>query len=131
MKKDLAEENFSPRRTLTKLLQIMRIILLLSVVCMLHVSAESYSQNKQFDLKYQGKIGDVLKVIENTSEFRFFYNESEVDISRNVNINVEAGKIDAILSQLFSETGTRYEIYDRYILLHPNVVTQTSSEYKQ
>jgi TonB-dependent starch-binding outer membrane protein SusC len=128
MKKNLAEENYSPRRSLTKLLQIMRIILLLSVVCMLHVSAESYSQSKQFDLKIQGKIGDVLKAIENTSEFRFFYNESEVDISRIVNIDIEAGKIDAVLNQLFAETGTRYEIYDRYILLHPNGKTQSSTD---
>jgi TonB-dependent starch-binding outer membrane protein SusC len=130
MKNELAEEVFPSRKNLTKLLQIMRIILLLSTVCLMHVSAASYSQEKQFDLKFQGKLGDVLKAIENSSEFRFFYNESEVDISRNIIIDVEAKKIDAVLNQVFEGTGTRYEIYDRYILLHPNDKSQAATDLK-
>ncbi|HOY50639.1 MAG TPA: STN domain-containing protein, partial [Prolixibacteraceae bacterium] len=67
-------------------------------------ASESYSQTARLSLNLENStIREVLKVIENQSEFRFFYS-GEVDVDREISVTVDNKNIMQTLDQLFQGT---------------------------
>jgi TonB-linked SusC/RagA family outer membrane protein len=62
-------------------------------------------------------IKEVLRNIEEQSEFYFMYSEQLVDVQREVSIDIKNEKIDKVLDQLFAQTNVEHTIKDRFILL--------------
>ncbi len=102
-----------------KRLFIMRItffILLISTELVL--SADSYTQNLKFSFHFSNtKVRDVLRTIEDQSEFIFFYQDQNTDLDRIVDINIENKNIEEVLSLLFNETSNIFIIRDRQIII--------------
>lgn len=95
-----------------------KIIFLLFFVGLLQVSAASYAQKTTLNLKMtNASIIDVFEKIENQSEFRFFYDNSQVDLKQNVSIDMTDRKIEDVLNDLFKSTNITYEVLDRHILI--------------
>ncbi|MBC9795372.1 SusC/RagA family TonB-linked outer membrane protein [Sinomicrobium sp. FJxs] len=63
----------------------------------------------------------VLDEVERTTDFRFHYKETAVDLSRKVTIRVRRKGIETILDTLFKDTGVFYEIADKNIILTPRI----------
>ncbi len=87
-----------------------------------------YSQNTKLNLDYENtKIIDLLREIENRSEFRFFFNE-EVDLNTPVSIHLTNAAIQQVLDVLFKGKGIAYEIMGRQIILRmsgsPDIAVQ-------
>ena len=106
-------------KCLRKVFFVMRItlffILLSSAIAF---SANSYSQNAKFSLRLSNAtVSDVLKVIEEQSEFIFFYQDKQIDLNRNVNLVVVDKTVNEILDQLFKDTDNVYKIDDRQIII--------------
>lgn len=104
---------------LRKVFFVMRItlffILLSSAIAF---SANSYSQNAKFSLRLSNAtVSEVLKVIEEQSEFIFFYQDQQIDLNRNVNIAVVDKTVTEILDQLFKGSDNVYKINDRQIVI--------------
>jgi len=104
---------------LRKVYFVMRItlffILLSSAIAF---SANSYSQNAKFSLHMgNATVSDVLKAIEEQSEFIFFYQDQQIDLNRNVDIAVIDKTVNEILDQLFKGTDSVYKIIDRQIVI--------------
>lgn len=59
----------------------------------------------------------VLKEIENVSEYRFFYNESLDVLNKNVSIQVTNSNIDNIMQKLLEGTDVAYEKNNNIIIL--------------
>ncbi len=104
---------------LRKILLIMRITLLLILLSSsLVFSAESYAQNKKLSIHVTNtRVMDVIKVIEDQSEFIFFYQDQQIDLNRKVNINAENGNVADVLDQLFYGTNNIFTIKDRQIII--------------
>ncbi len=103
---------------LNQILRKMKLTILLvtfTVVCSL--AMESYSQTARLTLNMDKKaIKEVIRAIENQSEFRFFYS-GEVDVDNEVSVNLNNKNIIETLDQIFQNTGIRYEIFGRQIAL--------------
>ncbi len=70
-------------RAVKKALLIMKLTTILFFAGLMQVSATVYSQATKFSLNAESKqIVDVLKDIEETSKFRFFYIREQVDVKR-------------------------------------------------
>ena len=55
----------------------------------MQVSATVYSQTTKFSFNIQSRqVVDVLKEIEEKSDFRFFYQREQVDVTRKVDLNI-------------------------------------------
>jgi type II secretory pathway component GspD/PulD (secretin) len=81
-------------------------------------SAESYSQNTKLRLNFtNATVKEVIKAIEEQSEFIFFCQDQHVDFNRRVNIRISNKTIDEVLTDLFAETGNTYIIRDRQIVI--------------
>ncbi|NCB08517.1 MAG: SusC/RagA family TonB-linked outer membrane protein, partial [Bacteroidia bacterium] len=61
-------------------------------------------------------VKNILGVIEDQSEFRFFYS-GQVDVERKTSVNLKDGKIFDILDEIFENTNVKYEVYGRQIAL--------------
>ena len=102
-----------------KILFIMRIALIMILFSSKMVfSSGSYAQNLKFSLHFSDtKVRDVLKAVENQSEFIFFYQDQYVDLDRKVNLDINDKGIEEVMTQLFSGTANTYTIRDRQIII--------------
>lgn len=82
------------------------------------VFASSYAQ--QTKLSFQMKdapVKEVLKEIENQSEFSFAYDNTTIDVDKTLDIQFEEANIDMILGSIFNPDDVQYHIFDRHIVL--------------
>jgi TonB-linked SusC/RagA family outer membrane protein len=92
-------------------------ILLITSVILSGYASDSYSQAARLTLNMENStIGNVLKAIENQSEFRFFYS-GEVNTETKASLSVSNKNVMETLDELFRGTGIRYDIYGRQIAL--------------
>jgi TonB-dependent starch-binding outer membrane protein SusC len=108
-----------------KLLRTMKLTLLFLTACFLQVSATVYSQNTKFTFDVKNKrVVDILRDIEDQSEFRFFYQREQVDVERKIDLDITDQTVEDILNQIFSEEGIEFQVRnDNLILLKPAGMT--------
>ncbi len=99
----------------------MKFSLLLLLIGILQVSAVSYSQATLLTVDARGKqVAQVLREIEEKSDFRFFYQREQVDVEREVMINLEDKTVDEVMDLLFAGENVSHKIYaDKLILIAP------------
>ncbi|WP_158870846.1 TonB-dependent receptor [Maribellus comscasis] len=91
---------------------------LLILISFMQISAEVYSQAGKLDLNVKNlSIQEILEEIEDNSEYRFFYDNAQVDLSKKISINTRQEELSSILKELFEGTDLSYEIKDYLILI--------------
>ena len=101
-----------------KLLMIMKLSFFILCVSVLSVFAsESYSQTTKLTLSMKNmSIDEVLKGIEDQSEYRFFYS-GDINTKVKVSIETQNTNIQDILDELFQNTDIAYKIVGRQVAL--------------
>ncbi len=104
---------------LRKFIRLMKLTIFLMLISVASVFAtKSYSQSKVLNLNMKNStVKEVLQNIEAQSEFYFMYSEKIIDVNREVSVNFNDEKIDAVLNELFEGTDVDYRVKDRFILL--------------
>ncbi len=116
-KSSMNEENISPK-TRNPILKITKLALLFLFVCIWEATASlSYSQVTKLNLEVNGTILQVLKSIENQSEFTFVYKLDEVNLDENVSVDMKNKSINEVLDALLRDKSLGYRITDRHIVL--------------
>jgi hypothetical protein len=106
----------------------MKVSLLLTLITTLNVSAVLYSQDSKLNLSIKDKsLIDVIRVIEQQSNYRFFFSDNYQDLSNLVSVNVKDGNIDKVLSDLFEDKAITYKVMDNNII----VITPSESIVQQ
>ncbi len=107
-----------PHRFLLKWLRIMKLTLFFVLVALMHVSASVYSQQTKLSVSLQNvSVRDVLKQIEDQSDFFFLYKNENIDVNRIVSIDIKEKPVEYLLDQVFKGTKVTYEVVDRQIVL--------------
>jgi TonB-linked SusC/RagA family outer membrane protein len=103
-----------------KTIRVMKLTLFISLLTISQLWAtETYSQMTKISLKNEDvKISEVLKEIENQSEFFFLYSPKLIDVERKVSIDVKKESIGEILNEIFDKS-VKFAVYDRQIILSP------------
>ena len=106
---------------LIKILMIMKLSIFILCLTVFSVTAtEIFSQNSKLSLSMRNvAIEDVLKSIEDNSEYRFFYTE-KLSVENKVSIDCEKKSIDEVLDGIFRGTDIAYRIVGRQIALYKN-----------
>jgi TonB-linked SusC/RagA family outer membrane protein len=128
-------------RYLKKLLLTMKICLFFLLISVATVSASvSYSQNTRLTLNLQNAtMKELIKEIENQSEFIFVFYDNAVNLKQKVSIRASDQPVEKILERVLESTGNTYAIFDRQIVIgkkNPetgkiSVPTETASEIEQ
>ncbi len=112
----------------------LRLSIFFLVISTLGAFAENtYAQTKMLELDLESvSVGEALKAIEKQSEFHFFYSKNMIDVDREVTLNVNAQKIEAVLDLLFSGENVQYQIKDKVIVLSvPEENTSSQAQGKK
>ncbi len=111
----------------------MKISLFLFFVAVLQVFAvNNYAQNKKLSLSMeQATIADVLQSIQDQSEFKFFYNDQLVDVTRKVNIKAKKEDIWHVFDQVLPEAGITYRVVGKQVALFSSTVNNKKNLIQQ
>jgi TonB-linked SusC/RagA family outer membrane protein len=113
-----------------KTLLIMRISFVLLTVCILHINASVYSQKTKFDFSINNRpIRDVLKEIENKSDFRFFFSDNLMLLDKNVQLNADNMNVEQILDKLLAGSEYSYKVMDNnLVIIAPNYIAKQANK---
>ncbi|TKG95758.1 SusC/RagA family TonB-linked outer membrane protein [Puteibacter caeruleilacunae] len=110
---------------LKKMLRIMRIVIFLVLTTIMQTMAvNTYSQEAKLSLEMREvSVEEVIKEIENQSEFSFIYNKNLINLDRKVEVNFKKADIKDVLNSLFNDK-VRYTVMGQQIVLSPKVKDQ-------
>lgn len=81
-------------------------------------ASHSYAQKTSLSMRAEQKtVAEVLDLIEKQSEFHFFYNSKLVNVDRKVSVSVTNADVFSVLSMIFKNTNTRFEVVDKDVIL--------------
>src|SRR5690554_723870 len=97
----------------------MKLTTLLLFVCLFQINANTYSQKTKLTLDIENaSIESILfKNIENDTDFKFFYENSILDLGKKITIKLSKKRIDEVLEVMFRDTNIDFEIIDKQIVL--------------
>ncbi len=102
-----------------QILRVMKLTTFLLFVMFFQVSAGVFSQNNGLlNLKAENEsVSNILKLIEENSEFRFLFNSNNIDVERKTDINCNSKSIEEVLNMLFEGTDVKYRSFNsNYVL---------------
>lgn len=123
MKNNCNFQNLEIGRPLWAFAKKIPLVMKLFIICLfcsigMVQAVESYAQNARISLKVEEEtVADVLKEIEEASEFDFFYNNTQIDLNRRVSVSAQNSDIFTILEDMFAGTKVRYTVLDKKIIL--------------
>ena len=101
-----------------KLLLKMKLTLIGLFLCFMQVSATVYSQSTKFSFEIKQKqVAEILREIEEQSNFRFFYQREQVDVERVISLNSEENTVEEILTAIFKDQGVKYKVLENDLIL--------------
>ena len=91
----------------------------------------SYASNTILSINAEKKsIAEVLNVIENKSEYHFFYNSKLVNVDRKVTLAVDNKDIFTVLDILFKNSNIAYKVVDKDIILTESAIPSKNEKYQ-
>ena len=107
------------KNNLDKFFKIMKISFFLLFACFFQVFAtNNYAQTKKLTLSMdKATIAEVLQAVEDQSEFKFFYNNQLVDVTKNVDVEIRRKKIWDVLDHVLPDAGITYRVVGKQIAL--------------
>jgi len=115
-----------------KLMLIMRLTLFFMMLGILSSTAESWSQQTNLNLDYKStSIKQILKDIEDGSNYNFVYSNNDFNVEREVDLKIHDASIQKILDRLLEGTNMGYRMVDRVIIITPKDVNPLSKTGNQ
>lgn len=110
-----------------KLFLMLRITVLFVLLGILQVSGSVYSQQKKLDLTLdESSVAEVLKEIEEKSQFFFLYRFDLLEHLDPVSIKVKDVQLEKILDAILLPNGLAYEIDDRVVIIKKAEVSKVA-----
>jgi TonB-linked SusC/RagA family outer membrane protein len=103
----------------TKMLRIMKLIIILLTVAALQVSAKGHSQGITLSLKDVSLKTAFVQIRKAAPNFDFFYDESWLKDANKVSIDVKNASLNEVLEQCFKDQPFTFSIAGSIITVHP------------
>lgn len=71
---------------------------------------------------------EALREVEKQSDYLIAFNESKLEKTKRVNLNINAESLDKTLASILSGTGLSYKIKDKYIMIIPQSKVEVESK---
>jgi TonB-linked SusC/RagA family outer membrane protein len=110
------------------LLKMRLTVLAFLVATMTTLASNTFAQNTTVSIKMDNStIEDVLKAIENKSEFHFFYNEI-IDVDQKISVDFDNTAISEILDKIFDGRGISFKTIGHQIILTPEIKAESQAQ---
>ncbi len=104
------------RRTITKILLIMKLTSMLLIISFLQVSGEGFSQKITLNVK-NAPLKLVFREIKKQSGYSFVYGKEQLAVASKINLNIASASLEEILELIFKGQPLTYTIIDKYIAI--------------
>jgi TonB-linked SusC/RagA family outer membrane protein len=109
---------FSVNEKAKKLILTMKLTVFILFLTLMQVSATVYSQATKFSFRAENKqVVEVLRQIEEKSDFRFFFLREQVDVERKVTVTARDATVEQILEELFRGEPVSYEFANEALIV--------------
>jgi TonB-linked SusC/RagA family outer membrane protein len=109
---------FSINEKAKKLILTMKLTVFILFLTLMQVSATVYSQATKFSFFAENKqVVEVLRQIEENSDFRFFFLREQVDVERKVTVTAREATVEQILDELFRGQPVSYEFANEALIV--------------
>lgn len=96
----------------------MKLSRLIILVIIQHISFTVWSQNTNLTIKHNDiSLQEIFNTIEKETDFRFFYNNDEIDVSKTIDINVSNKPVEEILKQVFKGLPYTFREFENNLIL--------------
>ncbi|MCE5346327.1 MAG: SusC/RagA family TonB-linked outer membrane protein [Bacteroidales bacterium] len=107
----------------------MKLIFLLALFAAVNISASVYSQTSKLNVNIEDKtLKEAFKIIEDNSDFRFFYSDDFRDLNNMVSLKARDEKIDDIMTTLLAESTVSYKVLDNNIIVITPVPVEAAAQ---
>ncbi|SFF38294.1 TonB-linked outer membrane protein, SusC/RagA family [Sunxiuqinia elliptica] len=105
-----------------KILRVMKLTTFLTILTSLQLLAvDNFAQTQRLSLNVSNEsIQNVLEIIENETDYFFFYNSQGISLDKRVSLNLSEKSISDVLNSLFEGENISYTISNRQIILAGN-----------
>ncbi len=105
-------------RIIQKLLLRMKLTFVILLTGIMQLSASVYSQSTRLTYDFRNKrVAEILMEIEETTDFRFFYQREQIDVDRRVSLQVNDQPVGKVLAALFHDQGVSFRVMDDNLIL--------------
>ena len=88
--------------------------------CFILQTAAFAQNNVKITIKKKNiTLQEALREVEKQSDYLIAFNESKLEKTKRVNLNINAESLDKTLASILSGTGLSYKIKDKYIMIIP------------
>lgn len=102
----------------------MKLTTLLLLITLFRIQANTYAQNTKISIDMDNvSLATVFEEIESSSDFRFLYNNTKVNVDRKVSVHAKKKRISNILGSLFSGSEIYYTVRNNLIILNTEPAT--------
>lgn len=99
-------------------LRAMKLSVIICFLGMMQVSASVYSQNPKISFSYKDMtVKEVLNDIEKNTEFRFFYNEDFLDLTRKVTMDGSNQSVEEVLDNLLGSSDADFKVLENNLIV--------------
>ena len=113
--------------------RIMKLTTFFLFVFFFQVSAGVFSQNNgRLSLKAEKEsVNNILKLIEEQTEFRFMFNANNINVERKIDVNCDSKSITEVLDLLFKGTDVKYRSFNNNYVLYTDAENSAESAQQQ
>ncbi|MCG8581456.1 MAG: SusC/RagA family TonB-linked outer membrane protein [Bacteroidales bacterium] len=117
MKLKLDRHDFFEKKSMQKLYLIMRLTCILFVIGFLQVSAAGYSQKKSITISSNNiELAKLFEEVEKKSDYKFFFNNDDVDASALTKVNASNADVFSILDEALTGLPYEYKVLDNNLI---------------
>ena len=120
MKNYLSEEFFDLTKQLFRKMRTTCLLILVFASSLFAANVNSQVAKVSLSIKNSSLI-NVLDAIERQTDYLFVYNKSEIDLKREINMEVKDQSVSTVLSGIFQSTGISYAMEGNNIVLFNKV----------
>ena len=130
MKKKLRERTFTFFHIITQSKELYVFLIFCFISCSTY--ATIYAQNQTITIKKTNStILSIMREIEAKSGLTFCFNDNQIDINKSISINLEKVTIEKALDETFRNTGYKYRIVGKQIIITENSESNGSASTNQ
>lgn len=121
MKKNLKNVSFIKWRKLKKVIFTMKLLMVLTLVAALNVSAIVHSQDNKLSIQAESiKLRDLLREIESKSNYAFFFNDQYSDLEQKITLKIQNENIEYVLGTILKNTSLWYKVLNNnFVVIGP------------
>ena len=106
------------KKKINKILNIMKISILLILAGVFTISATVYSQDAKISISmHDNSVNEVFTAIKEQTDYSFWYDVKDVDVTQRVSLSAENESVKTVLSQALKEQNVDFTVYGNHIII--------------